>query len=247
MGKWICNYHNLSQSGYPIFCLPYAGAGASIYRNWQAVVGRNISICPIQLPGREERIVEPMPGNIHELVAMIYDGIKDQLKESYSLFGHSMGGILAFELILKLQDEGKLLPDILFMSGSSIERNREGVRVGEMDNAELTRYLWDNGGTDRELLQCKEFRDCYYPIIRGDYRMLESYQPSGRKINCPIWAFAGSLDREVPIYLIENMSKYTDDFNIQFVTGDHFFIRSAATEIGKSIRQVACDLLLISE
>ena len=241
MKKWIADYNNLNGSGYPIFCFPHAGAGASVYRKWQEIAGRNIYICPIQLPGREVRIAEPVPGSIHEMVAMIYDGIKDCLTGQYSLFGHSMGGILAFELILKLQEKGKTLPDVLFMSGSSIEKRREAIRVGNMSDAELTRYLWNNGGTDKGLLQCQAFRNCYYPVIRGDYRMLESYQPSGRKINCPIRAFAGSEDQEVPVHLIENMSKYTDDFRMQLFKGNHFFIFSSIVEIGKSIEEMLSD------
>ena len=40
-----------------LFCLPFAGAGVSMYRNWPRSIGE-FELCPVQLPGRENRIGE---------------------------------------------------------------------------------------------------------------------------------------------------------------------------------------------
>ena len=42
-----------------LFCLPFAGGGASVYRLWGATLPSWIEVCPIQPPGREDRYREP--------------------------------------------------------------------------------------------------------------------------------------------------------------------------------------------
>lgn len=41
-----------------IFCFPYAGGGASAYRNWGTYLPNYVGVYPIQIPGRENRITE---------------------------------------------------------------------------------------------------------------------------------------------------------------------------------------------
>ena len=36
-----------------IFCFPYAGGGASAYRNWGTYLPDYVGVYPIQIPGRE--------------------------------------------------------------------------------------------------------------------------------------------------------------------------------------------------
>ncbi len=42
-----------------LFCFPYAGAGASVFHGWQAALRGGIAVCPVQPPGRENRLREP--------------------------------------------------------------------------------------------------------------------------------------------------------------------------------------------
>jgi surfactin synthase thioesterase subunit len=41
-----------------LFCFPFAGDGASIFRHWPQLLPSEISVHPIKLPGREVRIRE---------------------------------------------------------------------------------------------------------------------------------------------------------------------------------------------
>ena len=41
-----------------LFCFPYAGGGASIYRGWPDELPHEIEVCAVQLPGRETRMHE---------------------------------------------------------------------------------------------------------------------------------------------------------------------------------------------
>jgi hypothetical protein len=42
-----------------LVCFPCAGRGASLYRTWPGPLGKDVEVCAIQLPGRENRLDEP--------------------------------------------------------------------------------------------------------------------------------------------------------------------------------------------
>ena len=37
-----------------LMCVPFAGAGAGTFRQWQGAELKNVNVVPVQLPGREE-------------------------------------------------------------------------------------------------------------------------------------------------------------------------------------------------
>src|SRR5688572_23080106 len=51
-----------------LICFPHAGAGAAVYRPWQARFVPHVRIVPVQLPGRQDRISEPMFENVEPLL-----------------------------------------------------------------------------------------------------------------------------------------------------------------------------------
>lgn len=67
---------------FTLFCLPYAGGGASIFHNWQEQLKTyGIKVCSIALPGREGRLTDASIDNALELTRKIYNGIKTELRE----------------------------------------------------------------------------------------------------------------------------------------------------------------------
>ena len=56
--KLIKNTENISKEKITLFCLPFAGGGASAYNQWAKKMQGKVTVCPVQLPGREEQIME---------------------------------------------------------------------------------------------------------------------------------------------------------------------------------------------
>ena len=56
--KLIKNTENINKEKITLFCLPFAGGGASAYNQWAKKMQGKVTVCPVQLPGREERIME---------------------------------------------------------------------------------------------------------------------------------------------------------------------------------------------
>src|SRR5262245_53203055 len=86
-----------------LFCFPYAGAGAAVFRDWPRWFPPEIEICPVALRGRDSRWQEPPIDRMAVLVERLATELLPFLDMPYALVGHSMGGIVAFELARHLQ------------------------------------------------------------------------------------------------------------------------------------------------
>src|SRR5690606_13046892 len=100
-----------------LVCFPYAGGGISIFRAWPSALPAGIEVCSIELPGRDTRIAHPPLTSLPALVQEVRSTFDTLLDAPFTLFGHSMGALLAFELTRSLRRDGLPLPAALFVSG----------------------------------------------------------------------------------------------------------------------------------
>lgn len=233
--KWIMNSKNIRETGYKLFCIPYAGGGATVYREWQKYFGDKLSVCPIQLTGRENRMNEPLINDIHTLADMIYDGIKDELDCRFSIFGHSMGGMITYELTRRIIDNSGKSPDVLFMSGTSLTRRKKEIPVSNLEDERLFNYLASLGGIDTAIFQNenikKMYMETYFPIIKNDYELIEKYTCKPYKLDCRVRAFAGKNDVEISDIESREIEQFAKDFKIKFFDGGHFFINDSICDV----------------
>ena len=98
-----------------LFCLPYPGTGASMYHQWPRRIGV-AEVCPVQLPGRENRLREPPYKTYEELAAALVDGLLPFLDRPFGFFGHCGSVFVGFEATLLLEPLGLPGPSHLFVS-----------------------------------------------------------------------------------------------------------------------------------
>ena len=96
--KFVKNFNQICPERPTLFCFPFAGGGASAYNSWIQKMQGKITVCPIQLPGREERIMEKPYSNMVDMLDELEENIWESIKGSYAFWGHSMGGKIAYEL-----------------------------------------------------------------------------------------------------------------------------------------------------
>src|SRR2546421_12668903 len=65
---WFVRHRPNDSARLRLFCLPYAGGGASIFRSWPEGLPESVEVCAIQLPGREARLGEPAYTRITPLI-----------------------------------------------------------------------------------------------------------------------------------------------------------------------------------
>lgn len=98
-----------------LFCLPYAGGSSVIFNSWKQYIDPSIELVPIELAGRGKRINEPLYNGVNDAVEDVFGLIKNKITDTpYALFGHSMGGMISYELAQKIKRTICLLRYIYF-------------------------------------------------------------------------------------------------------------------------------------
>lgn len=222
----------LTRSTHPrlrLFCIPPAGAGPHFYRTWAAGLPEDVEAVAIHLPGRESRFSEPLMTDYHFAVEAMYAGVRTALGPlPYTLFGHSMGALLAYGLTLTAARMGDPAPEHLLLSGCSGPGSTP-VKAGRgyWSDTELIEDLRAMGGTTTEVLENPELLDLLLPILRADYTLCESFRaapPTGPLLSCPLTVLGGADDDHTPA----DLARWADVSNGRFAqhtfSGGHFFL-----------------------
>jgi surfactin synthase thioesterase subunit len=221
-----------------LFCLPPAGAAASIYWSWSDPLGPGIEVHAVQLPGRENRFSEP-PVVDPAAVAAALTGAIDR---PYALFGHSLGGRLAFEVIRLLRADGVPLPQVLYVAGS---RAPDLVAHGPLDglsrlsDQELLARLVRDGSLPPHIAAARHLWDMFVPMLRADFGWIDNYRYTEQPpLPVPIVAVAGSRDRAVPADQMTGWRRHTSaGFVLHKMDGDHFFPQQRGDEVAALIHR----------
>ncbi|GAA3743627.1 surfactin synthase thioesterase subunit [Spinactinospora alkalitolerans] len=224
-----------------LFCFPYAGGGASIYRHWIDGFPPAIDVNPVQLPGRENLFAEPLVADWEELVADLVEGLADSLDRPFVLFGHSMGALLASEIAARLERSAKPPPSLLVLAARSGDP-RHSTWSGSaspphtLDDDKLLRLTVRLGGAPAELFEHEEFHDILLAPLRNDHELCAGYVPSFKKLSTPILALGGRDDSMVPVEGIRSWECRTSaGFHYRMLPGGHFFLHQQMRAIAAEI------------
>ncbi len=223
-----------------LFCFPYSGGGASIYRLWAGKLPDWIEVCALQLPGRESRIGEPSYTDMKPAIEEIADTIHPLLDKPFYLFGHSMGARISFELARFLRRYNLPQPKHLFVSasrGPHMPRRDEDIHT--LPDREFLAEIKKLGGTPDEVLHNEELMELFLPILRADFTLLETYKCMPEPpLAYPISAYCGTEDTEVSEEDMVGWQEHTNStFKLVMIPGNHFFLHSQRDLLLKYISQ----------
>jgi medium-chain acyl-[acyl-carrier-protein] hydrolase len=213
-----------------LFCFPYAGGGASVFRDWAGRLPGHVEVCPVQLPGRETRFREPAFTRLAPLVEALAKSLPPKLDRPFAFFGHSMGALVAFELGRRLQRDHGLQPTRLFVSGCAAPQSRApGKTIHALPTAEFREELHRLNGTPAAILDNDELMELLLPTLRADCSLCETYTyVAGPILTFPITALGGLGDDTVSRQDLDAWGEQTTGpFRLLLLPGDHFFLNSA--------------------
>lgn len=195
----------LPQASARLFCFPYAGSTSLIFRTWAASLPKNIEICPVELPGRGTQMKSPPLTRMETLVKAIAPILFPHLDKPFAFFGHSMGGLLSFELARHLHKEYGKKPVQLCVSASRAPQIPSPKRpIHALPETEFKQELRRLNGTPASVLENTELMEILIPILRADFAVLETYVYTQEPpLECPIAAFGGLEDQEVTVEELE--------------------------------------------
>ncbi len=246
--RWFTHLESNPQARFRLFCFPYAGAGASIFHSWLDALFPEIEVCPIQLPGRENRLGETPFTRLKPLIETLTPLLRAHTDIPFAFFGHSMGAILSFELARELRRRQWPCPVCLFVSGSRAPQMPDlDPPIHRLPDPKFKEKLKHLKGTPEELLQDSELMEIYLPTLRADFAMLETYfYANEAPLDMPISAFGGQQDSKVSHEALAAWREQTsNDFRLQMFPGDHFFLHVEGLALLRTIaRELQQPLIL---
>lgn len=238
--SWLTCAQPNPQAKMRLFCFPYAGGSAQLYHKWAAKLPSTVEVCPVQLPGRGNRMKDPPFQQLMPLVKAISTAILPYLHKPFCFFGYSMGAMISFELTRLLQAEYALQPLHLFVAG----RTAPQVVVTEphtyhLPEPEFLQSLNDLNGTPKELLANAELMQLMIPLLRADFEVCQTYSfVPGPRLDCPMAVYGGTQDEHVTLENYEAWKEQTTGpFKLTMYDGDHFFIHSHQQQLLQALAE----------
>lgn len=230
--RWVRRYQPAPDATQRLVCLPHAGGSASFFLPAARVLAPRVEVLAIQYPGRQDRRGEPCVESIHELADRITDVLAHWADLPLSLFGHSMGSTVGFEVARRLEQRG-IRPEVLFASGRRSPSRHRAEEEHLLDDGQLLEAVRELGGSSPEMLGDDEITRMILPAIRGDYRAVGGYRyEPGPGLSCPIVALTGDVDPKVTVAEAQEWAGHTRaDFALHVFPGGHFYLSDHFTAV----------------
>jgi medium-chain acyl-[acyl-carrier-protein] hydrolase len=222
-----------------LFMFPYAGGGPAVFNKWSLEFPGNIETWLAHYPGRGSRHQEAPIREIEILAGRFVQAIQHLLDKPFSFFGHSLGGLIAFEFARQLQQQDLSQPQILFLSACGAPHLPDpNLPIHKLPDSEFIDALQRLNGIPSEIANQPDVMKLLLPILRADFEAVESYQYDidASPLHVPILAFAGVNDPRVSPARVEGWARHTDaGFKLRSFPGDHFFINTCGEAVIASI------------
>jgi surfactin synthase thioesterase subunit len=229
---WLESLSSVQRQSLRVFCFPYAGGNAQVFRKWQRYFPSDIDVCLVHLPGRGNRIGETPFTRLLLLVDALANLFAREAQQPFVLFGHSLGALISFELTRELRRRRLALPLGLILSGRGAP-SVPGLEspTFNLPHDEFIAKIRGLNGTPKELLDDPETRDFFLPTLRADFEMVDTYEyHPEEKLSTPITVYGGIQDEEVRIESLRAWEELTSgSWRLRMFPGDHFFIHNAGT------------------
>jgi surfactin synthase thioesterase subunit/glycosyltransferase involved in cell wall biosynthesis len=220
---WLPGAGTAPAGALRLFAFPHAGGGASLFHAWRGTLPEDIAVCPVRMPGRENRMQETPIEDMRELVAALLEAMHPYLRAPFAFYGHSMGAVVAFEVARALQG---CSPAGLFVAGARAPQFRLGyVAPPAPTEEEFRAELQRMGSIPAAAFENPEL----LRATRADSALYRNYSyTAGPPLPCPIRAYGGAEDASVTREHLEAWACQTSgSFAARFFPGSHFFVNTA--------------------
>lgn len=226
-----------------LYIFPHAGGTAKYYVPFSREFSADLKRIAVQYPGLQEGSglppLESIPALAEEIFAMMKPSIPSDVPVAF--FGHSLGGMLAFEVALRFQSAGHRVV-ALFVSSCSAPGHIRYKQLQRFSDDDMLNMIARMPGMNADVLADEEFVVGMLPTLRAA-RAIAGYDcPPETKVSCPIYAFIGDKDW---IATRDDMAPWRDrttgEFALRVFPGDHFYLNNNLPELVQDIEDRTLD------
>lgn len=214
-----------------LYIFPHAGGSARAYVPFARTFSTDMRRVAVQYPGDPDRHDVPDIASISALADDVYAMLTRQGVPGgpVAFFGHSMGGLIAFEVVRRFESAGRRVA-ALFLSASPAP-GHGGYEQLQSSDSDLLKMVTDMTGTSSEFIGDR-FGATILRTLRN-YGAITDYNcPPGTTVSCPIYAYAAAADTAVSRDRVAQWSNFTTaEFAMRVVPGDHFYITDTVDEL----------------
>ncbi len=238
-----------------LFLFHYGIQGASIFKDWLQLLPKTIEICPLQMPGRENRIKEKPIESFYEALPKIEEALLNKMDDlPFIFYGHSMGALLAYRSAYTIWEKTGRKAYMLCVGAytaptiypnpivkNAVEHfNNLGFdniplpsRLGILSAGEQNKLLHSASANPLGRHISEEYTALSLPAMLGDLHIVKSYKHTIDEeiFDIPILAFHGKNDSFVTEDDMKSWSTLTKGkFELQLLEGDHYFLNKEQNE-----------------
>lgn len=233
----FCGEQRKRDARFRLFCFHYAGSGASIFRPWTKWLSDEVELVAVQLPGREDRLDEPLLHSMELVTAPLADALPPLLDKPFAFFGHSTGAVICFELARVLRQRALRQPRLLIASSQNAPRVKPAVLRHRLADSEFIEVIRGCNGTPDVVLRNPALLELLLPRIRADGAVYETYRYERQApLDCRIVVFHGFEDKLVDSAGLAGWEAETrHSFHCYGFPGGHFFLHEAEETLAAHI------------
>jgi len=238
---WVLRYRPNDQARLRLFCFPYAGGRASIFRPWVDGLPSEIELCSIQLPGREERLREPPYKRLMPMVQILAEAIAPYLDRPFAFYGHSMGALVSFEVARLLRKQYDRHPVALHLAAfRAPQLPNPNIKIYHLPT-EVFKVVLRADGIPETILHSEELMQLMLPTLRADYEVCDTYEYHEEPpLSCPFFLYGGLEDVRIRKADLVGWPIHTaGSSRLSMVPGSHLFLHTAQdlllAEIARSL------------
>ena len=221
-----------------VIILPCAGGCAANFRSYTS----NKEFCAYEYSGHWSRYEEPLEMSINQIACSIERDLEKYYYQELYLFGHSMGGLIAWQLAHKLITDGFRVK-ALYVAACCPPGIRPDFIENINNDSDIKKLLGNIRQVPDRVLNSAFFNEDLLPIIRNDFNLVKEYikgfqDVKFESLSVPIICLCGANDPVVDVEEMRKWEKYTSkEFKCIVYPGNHFFVYDKSN-VGKIVSQI---------
>ncbi|WP_405167292.1 alpha/beta fold hydrolase [Nocardia sp. NBC_01499] len=226
-----------SAASTPLLIFPHAGAGASAYRAFAQQLSDAFDVVVFQYPGRQDRAREAPVTSLPGIALGAFEAFRSSSHDRaqpLTVFGHSMGAIIAFEFVRLAEAAGREVR-LLGASAAVAPSRVADLPPHPTEDEQIIDHLSTLAGTGADVLGSREIMRLALPVVKADYLAFDAYDClPDVKVRARIHAVGGAEDDFVTVRELYGWANHSEqDLAVTVFDGGHFYLNTNSAEIAE--------------